>query len=460
MALSSAIPGAAWATTEDSHLREPRLPSFGRFSFQERRRGLEPREAFERARAILEHFGVPPEEDTQASLADLQGAQTSSGLALALPFLDRDGAFARYSAVQDGARLSVFQDPGSRTSPDFTVTLASEGSAPPVSVFVERLRLAAASATAERPLAGLRIAIDPGHMGGEPWDERAGKFVKDGKGNLLSEGLLVLQLGLLLEQELTALGAEVMLTRRGLTPVTTLPYETFELKPFAEVELRESVDDEWFQSLLPTAQAGPRLFRAFAANASFRKIFSEQMRWKYFFLGEDLDARVRAIRAFAPDITLALHLDVGPRGVNATKVYVPGGFFADEFATREQRRDFAWHLLDGPAWQASVSLSRAIVSQMSLRLGIPMETSGLGNSVPVEPGVFARNLAVQRRITGSAVAYLECLHYSDPAEFSRLRQYTRSMEIEGRQYGYSERLVQLAEAVRDGVVSFAASDHR
>ncbi|MCM2276873.1 MAG: hypothetical protein NDJ89_02205 [Oligoflexia bacterium] len=424
---------------------------------------LAPREAFARAAAVLEHFGVPREPEPQDSLDDLQGSQTASRLATRARSLDLGGKFASYSSVTPEL-LEIFQDADSREVPDFLARLAPEGAVPFDKDFHLRIRRASLSNAPEQPLAGLRIALDPGHMGGAPWDERSGKFVRDRKGNRLSEGLLVLQLARLLEQEFTARGAEVLITHRSLAPVSPIPYESFDLRPMALEELRESVPRDWFRRLLSAAPAGAALFDAFSSSPEFRALFSESRRWRYFFQRADLEARAATIRDFAPDLTLVLHLDaappagdptgVNPRGYNRTKAYVAGGFFADELATRAQRRDFARHLLDEHAWNASVSLSGTIVGQIRSQLGIPLETSGMGNSLPVRPGVFARNLNVQRRITGSATSYLECLYYNDPAEFSALRRYTRTLEIDGVAHGYSERLVQLATAVRDGVLEF------
>ena len=82
------------------------------------------------------------------------------------------------------------------------------------------------SQQAFRPLTGLKVAIDPGHMGGEKWDEHTGKFMQpigqtNGRNDKVSEGDLNLQTSMLLASQLEALGAEVRLTRYEQEAVAT-----------------------------------------------------------------------------------------------------------------------------------------------------------------------------------------------------------------------------------------------
>src|SRR5690606_13996088 len=96
----------------------------------------------------------------------------------------------------------------------------------------------------------VKIAIDPGHMGEDLWDKRTGKYVRHTDGRYLSEGILALQVSLLLKRDLENLGAEVLLTRVTADPVSKIPYEQLELEPYIKNEIRESIHQPWFQSLL------------------------------------------------------------------------------------------------------------------------------------------------------------------------------------------------------------------
>ncbi|MBX9768733.1 MAG: hypothetical protein K2X47_15780, partial [Bdellovibrionales bacterium] len=154
---------------------------------------------------------------------------------------DPQKSFQRYM-IRSPNSLSVFQDRDHRTVPDFQILKSPATYSTKPALPKTRL-----------PLAGLRIAIDPGHIGSTLWDRRDGKYVQDRRGRVLSEATLALQVALLLEQQLLDLGASVLLTHRKFEPVFRGgSYEKFPLRPFAEVEFRSSRLSEWFLSLLAT----------------------------------------------------------------------------------------------------------------------------------------------------------------------------------------------------------------
>ncbi len=230
------------------------------------------------------------------------------------------------------------------------------------------------------------------------------------------------------------------------------------------MKIREGSQDSWFQSLLAVSSPGPRLFRAFDESTRIRNLFSESQRWTYFVEGYDLDARADSINEFKPDLTLIIHLDAGniasdPTGVNpnphdGTKAYVPGAFFSDEFTSRADRKYFGRHLLDAFAWGDSVKLASSLVRHIHDELGVAYDKVDPSNSIEIEPGVQARNLRVQRHLTSQATAYVECLFYNDPTEFEALLGTNHPMMIDGKNIPYSDRLAQIAAALKNGIVSF------
>lgn len=425
-------------------------------------------DSFLKTRSVLNHFRIPEEADPQADLDRLAFQQSRSEISRRLPFLDLHSQFPRFfttdqQAGQDGV-LRGFQDRDSKEVKDFEVPLASSDDAR-LKDFEIRLAKAASSNPVERPLAGLRIALDPGHMGGDAWYRRTGKYVHDGKGRVIREGVIALQTALLLEEELTRLGAEVMLTRRTLDPVSELPYSEFSVAEFARKELQASTLQNWFLSLLGRHPDGPVLYRAFERSREIKALFSESRRSQYFILRADLDARAEKIAAFKPDISLVIHYDVlpsggdghglSPKNLRRTKVYVPGAFMRDEFSTREARRDFTHHLLDRGAWSESVKLSHAIVRENERSLGLePDPHGGSSATTRILPGVYSRNLSLTRRLTGHAMSYLEILFYNSPDEFAALSRTKHPMRIDGEDHPYSDRVLEVVRALRDGVVDF------
>jgi N-acetylmuramoyl-L-alanine amidase len=418
-------------------------------------RQLTPREQFERTQQVFTRFGLSAEPESLPYLGDLDGLQSPDVLAERLPFLDPDSQWVRYTQI-DSLGVSSFQDRDSRQTSDFALRL-SDTHRPSVwlSGLSRQLRLNQAA----RPLRGLRIALDPGHMGTDEWDERTGKYVEGmvgGRMRRISEATLATQVALLAERDLTALGATVMLTRRTLGTVSDIRYEDLDVQEFARRELRASSLAPWFLQRLPQGGA------SFDQAPQIRAMFAEASRSKYYILREDIDARARLIKAFNPDITLVIHFDsdthqLTTRRLPYTKVYVEGAFLAEEFATREARREFAEHLLHPDAWEASVALSQSIVNQFRDQLGIQLSpTGGAAATKLVRPGVFARNLGLSRRLPRHAISYLECMFYNDAVEFPRLLAEDHTIDIGGTPYPYSERLATVARAVVAGVTGFAA----
>jgi hypothetical protein len=67
----------------------------------------------------------------------------------------------------------------------------------------------------------MRIAIDPGHIGGE-WAKMEARWFVIGQGTPVSEGDMTLRVANLLKPQLEAMGAQVSMVRSKNEPVTTL----------------------------------------------------------------------------------------------------------------------------------------------------------------------------------------------------------------------------------------------
>ncbi|MCC7440099.1 MAG: N-acetylmuramoyl-L-alanine amidase [Bdellovibrionales bacterium] len=370
-----------------------------------------------------------------------------------LRLLDRDGAFARFARAE-GNVLRMFRDRDGFAQPDFESPLAPAGEEEGA------LPVAATQGT----LAGLRIALDPGHMGGEYWDRITGKFIHDTDGTHLSEGVTALQTCMLLERELAARGAEVMITRRRLESVSTTPYDQLDLQAFGRYDLRFNSLQDWFGGLLAAAPAGPALFERFERDPNVRRSFAEVSRWEYFIKREDLWARAELIRAFKPDLVLVVHYDISSAGNdghgvhptlrNMTKTYVAGGTEGVEWATRDDRRWIARHLLQPKVWWESVRLGRELVGALSRGLGIPKQPTHSDNAIKVEEGVFARNLVLSRILPDVPMTYLEVLFYNERREFDRLKRRTLPLEIGGESHPYSPRLNDVVGSLMRGLESY------
>jgi N-acetylmuramoyl-L-alanine amidase len=73
----------------------------------------------------------------------------------------------------------------------------------------------------DKPLAGLRIALDPGHLGGE-WAKMEERWFQVGHSKPVTEGDLTLKVARMLAPKLRSLGAKVFFVRSSTEPVTPM----------------------------------------------------------------------------------------------------------------------------------------------------------------------------------------------------------------------------------------------
>ena len=78
----------------------------------------------------------------------------------------------------------------------------------------------------DKPLAGLRIALDPGHLGGK-WAKMEERWFQVGQSTPVTEGDLTLAVSRLIAPRLEQLGAKVSFVRNGTEPVTPLRPDDF-----------------------------------------------------------------------------------------------------------------------------------------------------------------------------------------------------------------------------------------
>lgn len=410
---------------------------------------MDPATLYQKTEAVFQMYPVHQEASASEALASISKTANLSGSLALLKYVDPKNQFRRFFSVE-GMDLVAFKDRDAKQVVDFRVTTQ-----------LTPLFLRQPLVSAGQPLNNLRIALDPGHMGGTYWDRETGKYAQDSAGHVISEGLINLQTALLVKQELEALGATVMITRNDLVPVSTMNPADMDLSDVARHELRSQSLEDWFQALLELGTLGAT---EAGVHQKMQHLGEEGLRINYFIEREDLDARARKIIAFHPDLTLIIHYD-SPNTITAknvsnlidaadiTRVYVPGSFQAEEFSTSDLRGEIAAQILSPERFRESVKVATAISQSIAHKLNVHLVTDEAG-TVMVTPGVLARNLRVSRKITVGLVAYAECLMYGNTTEFHRLLAQDDAMVIGGKSYAYSQRLKDVASAIRDGIVSY------
>jgi len=339
------------------------------------------------------------------SLEDLNGSMTRQGFEALLKYLDPQRVLSSYARWDDD-RLIVFTDRNTHREIDFSLAFKHVGKPRDPQGLIHTLKQAALVNSKVKPLSGLRIALDPGHVGGK-WDLEERKYVRqvtpEGE-TVLSEGLLALQVGLLLSNELKKLGAEVLLTRTTAKPV--------------------------------------------AANALNKS---------------ELSTRARHINAFQPHLTIVIHFDAAHHNalqseINEVRGYIPGNLLPEELSTRAARHRATRHLFDGHRWVESGVLTASLVNAISQQTGVPPRgASNDFNAVKVATGVYARNLILPRLLNTGATAYIETLRYDHETEFQRLIRFDRKKEINGITLHYSSRLDDIVRGYKQGILDYVKS---
>lgn len=344
--------------------------------------------------------------------------------------------------------VAVFSTPAKTGTPllKLEFAVAPELARPLPATFKRPSDLVRLPASSNQPLAGIRIALDPGHIGGE-WARMEERwFLVDRKADRpVQEAVLTRLVAMHLKQRLETAGAEVLSTVDGFEPVTNLRPDDF--KEQAELEIAAK----------PPIFAGWSPLEREAGVADLIRKRRELM----FFRNAEIRARAEKINLLLrPDLTLCIHFNAiewGPdhRLVEENRLlfYMHGQTMAGELADDAQKRRLLYKLLE-QSHAVEKAVAEAVADNMVEATGLPpVEYWGAPNFAP-DPDhvyVFYRNLAANRLFNGPVV-YLEPYFQNNRIVYKRIQigDYEGLREVEGvlRKSIYRE----YADAVADGVI--------
>jgi N-acetylmuramoyl-L-alanine amidase len=287
-----------------------------------------------------------------------------------------------------------------------------------------------------RNLRGLRIALDPGHLGGE-WARMEERWFQIGQNKPVIEGNMVLEVAKLLKKELERRGAKVVLLRTSSKPATSLRPE--KLRTSAAASLRE---------------------RGRPVNPASLKAESERL----FYRTAEIHSRARLVnQRYKPDLVLALHFNAEAwgnparptlTGLNHLHLLVSGCYSARELEYDDQRFDLMVKLLNR-SFDQEVEVSRAVAQGMARATGLPPYTYTGDTAINVgsSPYIWARNL-LANRLFECPVVYLEpyVMNNQEVHDRVQLGDYPSRRNINGtpRESIYRE----YVRGVVDGLVAF------
>jgi N-acetylmuramoyl-L-alanine amidase len=249
-----------------------------------------------------------------------------------------------------------------------------------------------------RPLAGLRIAIDPGHIGGA-WAKMEERWLVVGSGTPVCEGDMTLQVAQLLKPHLEALGASVSLVRSNNEPVT-------QLRPSG-----------------PGKEAERQFYRTAEIHAR-AKLVNETLK---------------------PDLVLCLHFNAEAWGnptqptlIDRTHLHLilNGAYTDEELFLPDQRLAMLKKLLSR-THEEEILVGSQLAATFSEITGLPpyQYPADTKNALPVpnQPYLWTRNL-LANRLYDCPVIYLEPYVMNSTIDYPRLQagDYDGLREINGK----------------------------
>ena len=314
----------------------------------------------------------------------------------------------------------------------------SSGRAHPANYW--RRRVSLPSAPEEKPLANLRIVLDPGHIGGE-YAKMENRSFRIGESRPVREGDLTLNVAHRLKVRLEDLGAKVWLSRKTTAPTTE--------------ETPDSFKNNAERLLLKRSNSSSLLVIPNESDANEVQRLSELL----FYRVSEIRTRADIINhQFQPDVVIALHFNAAPWpdkekktlvDINHLHVLVNGAYSAKELTYDDIRFQMLNKLLSGTA-REEIALAREIISAMADKTKLPPYRYPGSNAVRVgdNPYVWARNL-IANRLYECPVIFLEPYVMNSEEVFLRIQ----AGDYEGERFIAGSRRMSIFQEYVEGVIT-------
>ena len=322
-----------------------------------------------------------------------------------------------------GEQLRVSREMG--TKKYYRLKLAQHKEKPSVPRYWHtRKEVLEAQVDGDKPLAGLHVALDPGHIGGE-WAKIENRYFKIGSDAPVTEGDLTLTLSNLVKRRLEALGAEVSLVRDSPEPATPKRSEDF-------VALA--------RRLLTEREGQSGLMQQLGTNPDRVSELADVL----FYRVSEIHYRAKLVNdVIKPDIVLAIHFNAASSPSNKKQrlvqedhfhVLVNGAYSRAELAYDDVRFQMLLRLLQRTSaeeLQLADALAKSLVKET--RLPPYKYTGENATRVNDNPYIWARNL-LANRLYECPVVYLEpyCMNGKQSYPRIQLGEYEGLKTFNGR----------------------------
>src|SRR4051794_17123719 len=272
------------------------------------------------------------------------------------------------------------------------------------------------AAKPQNPLSGLKIALDPGHLGGN-WAKMEERWFQVGSSPPVQEGDLALRVARLLAPRLRKLGAEVSFVRNSNEPITSKRPDDFQ-------EIAKRI-------LISHGVPQPRA-DVLDPNDAEKE---QTIRWQseiLFYRYSEIRRRAALVNfKLHPDLVLCLHFNAEGWGdpsnptltdLNHFHLLVNGSYLPEELEFDDERFEMVRRLLSR-AYDEELPLADTIALAMARETGLPAyqyPTTNSTTKVGTSGYVYARNL-LATRLYRCPVVYCEPYVMNSKDAFARIQ---------------------------------------
>jgi hypothetical protein len=302
----------------------------------------------------------------------------------------------------------------------------------------------------KKPMKGVKIALDPGHLGGK-WARMEERWFVIGDSKPVAEGDMTMITAKLLATKLRGMGATVVFVHQAGVPVTDVRPAQLHEAALAELKKQQLkyVRDTYDGPADPIRQ--------------------NSIQWEselLFYRISEIHARGKVVNGtLKPDMTICMHYNAEPWGDETHPMLtekdhfhmlINGSYMQSELALDDERFEMLFKLLTR-SYPEELAISKKVAATVAQETGLPpyvyQPPYTSAHPVPGEQYIWLRNLLANRLYRNPTI-YIEPYVMNNQLVFDRVQagDYEGTREIDGLTLKSIYR--EYADAVADGLEAY------